>query len=136
MDLSNLSGISKIFNEGVWVTINHPTDGAIFEVKVASYLSDKVKAVKRRIQDGAAKEIKKNPRKVTTAQEWDEHAAVICAAAVLDWRDLEGKPLNMDGQLFECNAENIKTILTNLDFYFIAEQIDKAASDETLFFMK
>jgi hypothetical protein len=60
MDISSFSGVTKTFNDGVWIDIKHPITNQPtgLRVLVASYLSDKAKAAKNHLQDTVFKEQK------------------------------------------------------------------------------
>jgi len=130
MDLSSFEGLAQGFEEGVDVEILHPTTGAKtgLVVRVASYQSERVKRIQRRLANEALKEQKRNPRKVTKVEEAEEKAHDIIVAAVISWEGFElgGKPL-------ECTPENVRKVVSNPDLWFIAEQIDKAADDQAAF---
>lgn len=130
MDLSKFSGISSAFEDGVEIDILHPTTNAKtgLKVKVASYQSERVKAVQRRIANRSLRDNKRNPKKTATVEELEEASTEILAAAVVGWSgfELKGKPI-------ECNRENVLSVLNNPDLWFIREQIDKAADDVTAF---
>lgn len=130
MDLSKFSGISSAFEDGVEIDILHPTTNAKtgLKVKVASYQSERVNAVQRRIANRSLRDNKRNPKKTATVEELEEASTEILAAAVVGWSgfELKGKPI-------ECNRENVLSVLNNPDLWFIREQIDKAADDVTAF---
>lgn len=130
MDLSKFSGISSAFEDGVEIDILHPITNAKtgLKVKVASYQSERVNAVQRRIANRSLRDNKRNPKKTATVEELEEASTEILAAAVVGWSgfELKGKPI-------ECNRENVLSVLNNPDLWFIREQIDKAADDVTAF---
>ena len=130
MDLSKFAGISHAFENGVEIEITHPVTSKPLglKVKVASYASERVKAVQRRIANRSLRENKRNPKRTATVEELEEASTEILAAAVVGWSgfELKGKPL-------ECNRENVLSVLNNPDLWFIREQIDKAADDVTAF---
>lgn len=130
MDLSKFSGIASAFEDGIEVEITHPVTSKPLGMKVtvASFQSERVKAVQRRVANRSLKENKRNPKKSATVEELEEASSEILASAVLGWSgfELKGKPL-------ECNRENVLSVLSNPDLWFIREQIDKAADDVTSF---
>lgn len=130
MDLSKFSGLSNAFEDGIEIEITHPVSAKPLGLKVtvASYQSERVKAVQRRIANRSLKDNKRNPKKSATVEELEEASSEILASAVLGWSgfELKGKPL-------ECNRENVLSVLSNPDLWFIREQIDKAADDVTAF---
>lgn len=130
MDLSKFSGIANAFEDGVEIEITHPVSAKPLGLKVtvASYQSERVKAVQRRIANRSLKDNKRNPKKSATVEELEEASSDIIASAVISWAgfELKGKPL-------ECNRENVLSVLANPDLWFIRDQIDKAADDVTSF---
>jgi hypothetical protein len=130
MDISKFSGLSNSFEEGIEIDITHPVTAKPLGMKVtvASYQSERVKAVQRRIANRSLKESKRNPKRSATVEELEETTNEILATAVLSWTgfELKGKPL-------ECNRENVLSVISNPDLWFIREQIDKAADDVTAF---
>lgn len=130
MDLSKFTGISSAFEDGVEIEIRHPVTSKPLglTVTVASYQSERVKAVQRRIANRSIKENKRNPKRSATVEELEEAQNDILASAVVSWSgfEMKGKPL-------ECNRENVLSVLNNPDLWFIREQIDKAADDITSF---
>lgn len=130
MDLKQFEGLAKSFDEGIEIEITHPKTGVGtgLKVRVASYSSERVKRVQRRLTNVAIRENKRNPKKVGTVEELEERAVEITAAAVVDW---SGFMLN--GAALPCTPENVLTVLSNPDLWFISEQIDKAADDQASF---
>lgn len=130
MDLSKFSGTASAFEEGIEIEITHPATSKPLglKVRVASYQSERAKAVQRRLANRSLKERSRNPKKASTVEELEEHSNEILASVVLGWSgfELKGKPL-------ECNRENVLSVLNNPDLWFIREQIDKAADDITSF---
>lgn len=132
MDLSVFDGAAKAFDEGFEVDIVHPTTGKKLDMKVrvASYQSQRVRDVQRRLANANIRDQKRNPKKVQTVEEIEDHAVDVMVAAVLSWEGFE-----RGGKAIECTTENVRAVLTNPDLWFIAEQID-AAADNQLAFVK
>lgn len=132
MDLSKFTGLSNAFEDGIEVEITHPVTSKPLglTVRVASFNSERVKAVQRRIANRSLKDNKRNPKKSATVEELEEASNEILASAVIGWTgfELKGKPL-------ECTRENVLSVLNNPDLWFIRDQIDKAADDVTAFMM-
>lgn len=130
MDLSKFNGLAKTFDEGVEIEIRHPTTGERtgLKVRVASYQSERVKKVQRRLGNAAIRENKRNPKKVGTVEEIEEKTNEIVAASVIDWSGFE-----LNGKAMDCTPETVLTVLENPDLWFIGEQIDKAADDQAAF---
>lgn len=127
-DLSTLETGRKKQDEGVEVSIKLP-DGSDsgMVITVASYESERVKRIAREIGNKALIEQKRNPRKGDSVEAIEERTFAIAIASIVDWSGLE-----MDGKPLECTRDNIRMVLEK--FPFIAEQIDAAAGDRTLFF--
>ncbi|GAA5666908.1 MULTISPECIES: hypothetical protein [Brucella] len=132
MDLSVFDGAAKAFDEGFEVDIVHPTTGKKLgmKVRVASYQSQRVRDVQRRLANANIRDQKRNPKKVQTVEEIEDRAIDVMVAAVLSWEGFE-----RGGKAIECTTENVRAVLTNPDLWFIAEQID-AAADNQLAFVK
>lgn len=134
MDLKQFDGLASAFDEGVEIDILFPVNHAKagqktgLRVTVASYQSERVKKVQRRLANAAMRENKRNPKKVSTAEEVEEKAHEIVAAAVLAWDGFE-----LGKEPLACTPENVLMVLDNPDLWFIGEQIDKAADDQTAF---
>jgi len=130
MDLSKFAGLSEGFDKGVEIEILHPMTSKPtgLKVSVASYKSERVKRVERRIANQALREQARNPKRIRTVEEHEEKADEIIASAVVSWSgfEMKGKPL-------ECTPENVLSVLQNTDLFFIKDQIDKAADDVTAF---
>ncbi len=130
MDLSVFDGAAKAFDDGFDVDIVHPTTGQKLgmKVRVASYQSQKVREVQRRLANANIRDQKRNPKKTQTVEEVEERAIDVMVAAVLSWEGFEraGKPI-------ECTRENVRAVLANPDLWFIGEQIDRAADDQQAF---
>lgn len=130
MDLAKFTGLAKTFDEGTTVDILDPRDGSKtgLRVTIASYQSERVKKLQRKMANAAMREQRRNPKKASTVEEVEEKAHDLMVAAVIAWEGFEqsGKPL-------ECTPENVRAVLTNPDLWFIGEQIDKAADDSQAF---
>lgn len=131
MDLTKFDGLSRKFDEGVEIEIRHPVTNEPLgmKVRVASYQSERVKKVQRKLANAALRDQKRNPKKPVTVEETEEKAFEIVAAAVLDWSGFE-----RDGEALACTPENVLSVIENSDLWFISEQIDKAADDQAAFF--
>lgn len=121
------AGLAKQ-EDGIEIEIAGP-DGSPMgaKVRVASYESDRVKAAMRKAANAALLAQQKNPRKAQTVEDREAIALTMVVAAVLDWSGFTvgAKPL-------ECTPENVRALCDK--FPWFVEQIDKAASDRTLFF--
>ncbi|MCK1977996.1 hypothetical protein LNK15_13260, partial [Jeotgalicoccus huakuii] len=85
MDLSVFDGAAKAFDEGFEVDIVHPTTGKKLgmKVRVASYQSQRVRDVQRRLANANIRDQKRNPKKVQTVEEIEDRAVDVMVAAVL-----------------------------------------------------
>lgn len=130
MDISKFKGLAKGFDEGVEIEILHPKTNAKLGmfVTVASYQSERVKALQRTMTNALIREQKRNPKKVGTVEELEKKTMDIVSTAVLSWRGFED-----GGKEIECSPENVLAVLENPDLWFIGEQIDKAADDQGAF---
>ncbi|WP_309086389.1 hypothetical protein [Chelativorans sp.] len=130
MDLSKFDGLAKTFDEGVEVDIRHPVTGEKLgmTVTVASYQSERVKKLQRKMANQALREQRRNPKKAATIEEVEEKAHDLMVAAVISWTGFE-----RDGKELPCTPENVRAVVSNPDLWFIAEQIDKAAEDSQAF---
>lgn len=130
MDLSSFKGRAAKRDAGIVVPITHPDTGekTDMSVTIASYKSERVKKVQRRLANAAMREQRRNPKKAATVDEVEEKAMDIMAAAVIDWSGFE-----RDGKPLPCTPENVRAVLTDPDMDFVAEQIDKAAEDDQAF---
>lgn len=128
-DLSQFTGLAAALEEGFDLTIIHPTTGEKTDIviKVASYRSERVKRVQRRLANAAIREGKKNPKKVGTVEEIEEKTNEIVAASVISWNLTNG------GKPVECTPDSVLNIISNPDYFFISEQIDKAADEDAHF---
>jgi len=119
------------FEEAFDLEILHPVTGEKtgLVVQVASYRSERVKRVQRRLGNAAIREGKKNPKKVGTVEEIEERTNEIVAAAIVGWNMTKG------GEPVPCTPEKIIEVVSDPRYFFIAEQVDKAA-DEDATFMK
>lgn len=130
VDLSKFDGFAKSFDDGIDVDICHPvtSEKLGMTVRIASYQSERVKKLQRKMANAAMREQRRNPKKAATVEEVEEKAFDIMVASVISWEGFErgGKPL-------ECTPENVRAVVSNPDLWFIAEQIDKAAEDSQAF---
>jgi hypothetical protein len=131
-DLSEFEGLAQTFDDGVEIgPLIHPVTGKPTDmfVTVASYQSERVKALQRKIGNKALRDEKRNPRKaVATTEEIEAKSYDIAATAVLAWRGFQRKGVDIP-----CTIENVRALLANPDFWWVVEAIDKAADDLTLF---
>lgn len=127
MDLAKFDGFAKSFDEGMVVDLLHPATGEKLgmSVTVASYQSERVKKLQRKMANVAMREQRRNPKKASTVEEVEEKAHDIMVAAVVSWEGFE-----RDGKPLPCTPENVRALLSNPDLWFIAEQIDRAADDQ------
>lgn len=117
------------FEEAFDLEILHPVTGEKtgLIVQVASYRSERVKRVQRRLGNAAIRESKKNPKKVGTVEEVEERTNEIVAAAIVGWNMTKG------GEPVPCTSEKIIEIVSDPRYFFIAEQVDKAADEDANF---
>lgn len=128
-DLSSLdAGVSRQ-EEGIPVDIRHPATGKPLgiTITVASYESERVKAVAREMGNQLLLQQRRNPKKADSVEAHEERTFRIALAAIIGWEGVEmaGKPLPF-------SRENARTVLER--YPFIAEQIDAAAGDRAAFF--
>lgn len=128
-DLSSLDGAARKQEDGVPVEIKHPatSEPLGITITVASYESERVKAVARQMGNKALVQQKRSPRKPETIEALEERTIEIAAAAIVGWEGVE-----LDGKALPFTRENARTILER--FPFIAEQIDAVAADRAAFF--
>ncbi|MFP1634085.1 hypothetical protein ACLB6G_20335 [Zhengella sp. ZM62] len=128
-DLSAFDEGKKKQEEGIPVPIKHPATGEEtgIVITVASYESERVKAVAREIANRALADQKKNSRKVDTVEAIEDRTFAIALASIVGWSGLE-----KDGKELPFTRDNARMILEA--YPFIAEQIDAAAQDRALFF--
>lgn len=128
-ELSVFDGTAAKFEDGFDLDILHPATGEKtgLVIKVASYRSERVKRVQRRLANAAIREGKKNPKKVGTVEEIEEKTNEIVAASVISWNLTQG------GKPVECTPESVLKVVSNPDYFFISEQIDKAADEDANF---
>jgi len=105
------------------IDIIHPLTGKPtgVRVEVASYESERVKAVQRKL---ANKSLKKQRRRLT-AEESEENIMIMACAAVVSWTGY-----TKDGEPVKCTPEAVREVM---QLGWFATQIDEAASDQTLF---
>lgn len=128
-DLSTLDTGSQRQEDGVPVEIKHPVtgQGLGITVTVASYESERVKAVARAMGNKALLQQKRNPRKADTVEAVEERTLEIAIAAIVGWDGVE-----LEGKKLPFTRENARTVLER--YPFIAEQIDAVAADRAAFF--
>jgi hypothetical protein len=121
--------VSFNFEEAFDLDIIHPVTGdkTGLVVQVVSYRSERVKRVQRRLGNAAMREGKKNPKKVGTVEEIEERTNEIVAAAIIGWN------MTKAGQPVPCTPEEIVNIVSDPRYFFIAEQVDKAADEDANF---
>ncbi|WP_457299170.1 hypothetical protein [Phyllobacterium sp. P5_D12] len=121
--------VSFDFDQPFQLEILHPISGEKtgLVVGVCSYRSERVKRVQRRLSNAAIREGKKNPKKVGTAEEIEEKTNEIVAAATVSWN------MTREGVAIECTADAVLDIISQPKYFFIAEQIDKAADEDAHF---
>ncbi|UXN64408.1 hypothetical protein N8E89_00515 [Phyllobacterium sp. A18/5-2] len=128
-ELSQFDGTAAKLEGGYELDILHPVTGEKtgLVIKVASYRSERVKRVQRRLANAAIREGKKNPKKIGTIEEIEEKTNEIVAASVISWN------LTQDGKPVECTPDSVLKVISNPDYFFIGEQIDKAADEDAHF---
>ncbi|MCX8282482.1 hypothetical protein OSJ77_20020 [Phyllobacterium sp. 0TCS1.6C] len=128
-DLSQFDGLAAKLEEGFDLDILHPATGEKtgLVVKVVSYRSERVKRVQRRLANEALREGKKNPKKIGTVEEIEERTNEIVAASIIGWNLTQG------GKSVECTPDNVLKVISNPDYFFISEQVDKAADEDAHF---
>lgn len=121
--------LSFDFEQAFPLEIRHPITGdkTGLLVEIVSYRSERVKRVQRRLANAAIRENKKNPKKVGTVEEVEERTNEIVAASIVSWN------MTRDGAAVECTPENILQIISDPRYFFIAEQVDKAADEDANF---
>lgn len=128
-DLSTLDTGTRRKEDGVPVELKHPATGQPLgiTITVASYESERVKAVARAMGNKALLQQKRNPRKADTVEAIEERTFEIACAAIVSWEGLE-----LDGKPLPFTRENARTVLER--YPEIAEQVDTVASDRAAFF--
>lgn len=126
-DLANLDTLSTAQEEGVDVELRHPVTNEPLgvTVRVASYESERVRRVKRRITDRALKATQ--GRRQTTAEDLERSTREMVAAAVISWSGLVYR-----GETLDCTPANVLRVLEEQPW--IGEQIDAVAQDRAAFF--
>src|ERR1041384_2231220 len=121
--------VSFNFEEAFDLEILHPTSGEKtgLIVQVVSYRSERVKRVQRKLGNAAIREGKKNPKKVGTVEEIEERKNEIFAAAIVGWN------MTKSGQPVPSTPDEIIKIVSDPRYFFIAEQVDKAADEDANF---
>ncbi len=117
------------FEDAFDLEILHPVTGEKtgLVIQVVSYRSERVKRVQRKLGNAAIREGKKNPKKVGTVEEIEERTNEIVAASIIGWNMTRG------GQAVPCTPEEIVKIVSDPRYFFIAEQVDKAADEDANF---
>ncbi|WP_223566940.1 hypothetical protein [Agrobacterium tumefaciens] len=117
------------FEEAFDLDITHPVTGEKtgLVVQVASYRSERVKRVQRKLGNASLRENKKNPKKVGTIEEVEERTNEIVAASIVGWN------LTRNKVEVPCTPEEILKIISDSRYFFIAEQVDKAADEDANF---
>jgi hypothetical protein len=121
--------VSFDFEETFDLDIIHPVtlQKTGLTVQVASYRSERVKRIQRRLGNQAIRENKKNPKKVGTVEEVEERTNEIVAAAIVSWNMTRNK------EPVPCTPESVIGIISDPKYFFIAEQVDKAADEDSNF---
>ena len=121
--------VSFDFDRPFELEILHPISGEKtgLVVCVCSYRSERVKRVQRRLSNTAIREGKKNPKKIGTVEEIEEKTNEIVAAATVSWN------MTKDGNPVDCTPESVMEIISQPKYFFISEQIDKAADEDAHF---
>lgn len=117
------------FEDAFDLEIVHPVTGEKtgLVVQVVSYRSERVKRVQRRLGNAAIRENKRNPKKTGTFEEIEERTNDIVAASIVGWNITKG------GKPVPSTPEEIIKIISDPKYFFISEQVDKAADDDANF---
>lgn len=117
------------FEQAFPLEILHPITGdkTGLVIDIVSYRSEWVKRVQRRLANSAIRENKKNPKKVGTVEEVEERTNEIVAASIVSWN------MTRDKTPVECTPETVMQIISDPRYFFIAEQVDKAADEDAIF---
>ncbi|MEH3108895.1 MAG: hypothetical protein PGN22_02190 [Agrobacterium cavarae] len=117
------------FEEAFELDILHPVSGEKtgLVVQVASYRSERVKRVQRKLGNAAIREGKKNPKKVGTVEEIEDRTNEIVAASIVGWN------MTRKGDEVPCTPDEIIKVISDPRYFFIAEQVDKAADEDANF---
>src|ERR1044071_689416 len=97
--LSNLAPAVTKQEDGIRVEIKHPATGEPLGMvfTVASYDSERVKAVARSLGNKALTQQKRNPRRSDTVEAIEDRTFAIAVAAVVNWEGVE-----VDGKALPC----------------------------------
>lgn len=105
--------------------ITRQPNGLVIDVR--SYRSETVKRVQRKLGNAAILANKKNPKRAGTVEEVEEKTNEIVAAAVAGWNMVnKGEPV-------PATPETILSIISQPNFFYIAEQIDERADEDARF---
>lgn len=128
-DLSSLDAAVAKQEDGIRVEIKHPATGEPLGMifTVASYDSERVKAVARSLGNKVLVSQKRNPRRTDTVEAMEDRTFAIAVAAVVGWEGVD-----LDGKALPCTPDNVRMVLER--YPAIAEQVDAAASDRAAFF--
>ena len=119
-DISDLMAAAERQEYGIEIEIKHPRTGEPLGwfVKIASAESPRAqKAVKQALRRAGKKNAAEAEMMIGEA---------LARAIILDWRNAE-----MNGEPFEFNEDNLKTVL---QWPWFVEQVGEAAADRDLFF--
>ncbi|HEV7436863.1 MAG TPA: hypothetical protein VGO22_18670 [Pseudorhizobium sp.] len=121
--------VSFDFEDTFTVEIIHPVsrEKTGLEIEVASYRSERVKRIQRKLANAAIRENRKNPKKIGTVEEVEERTNEIVAASVISWNMTRG------GQAVPATPEEVMKIISDPRYFFIAEQVDAAADEDANF---
>lgn len=121
--------VSFDFEETFTVEIIHPVtrEKTGLEIEVASYRSERVKRIQRKLANAAIRENRKNPKKIGTVEEVEERTNEIVAASVVSWNMTRG------GQAVPATPEEVMKIISDPRYFFIAEQVDAGADEDANF---
>lgn len=100
-------------------------NGLVIEVR--AYRSESVKRVERRLVNAGIVAQKKNPKRIGTVEEVEDKGNEIVAAAVASWNMVNA------GQPVLATPEAVIAIISQPKYFYIGEQIDERANDETRF---
>jgi hypothetical protein len=127
MDLNKLD-LTKVSNEGVWITLKHPSsnEDLPMKIKVVGKDSDKFIKLSEDFRRSTLEDMKANKtveQRIETSKQYGDNLLVACT---LEWQGIE-----LDGKKLDCNAENVKLVYQR--FGWIKEQIDTAIADRANF---
>lgn len=105
--------------------ITRQPNGLVIDVR--SYRSETVKRVQRKLGNAAILANKKNPKRAGTVEEVEEKTNEIVAAAVAGWNMVN------KGEAVPATPETILSIISQPNFFYIAEQIDERADEDARF---